>query len=90
MNEKILVIAGETYDLNKEPEYQHPFYKRLDVIGTSPTRAMRLMCFQCSGYNAQEAKNCQTKNCPLYVLKWNKKNRKNAVFPNSDDEKDKE
>lgn len=90
MNEKILVIAGETYDLNKEPEYQHLFFKRLDVIGTSPTRAIRLMCFQCSGYNAQEANICRNKKCPLYVLKWNRKNRKNAADPNSDDEKEKE
>ncbi len=51
------------------PEWQ----KRLDGIGTSMMKAIRLHCLDCSGGIYAEVRNCNCRTCALWVLKDNKR-----------------
>lgn len=76
MTAKKLTIAGKAWDLGKEPPYRKTFLERLAGIGTAPMKAVRLYCYQCSNYNYAEVRACECRDCPLFVLKWNRNKRK--------------
>ena len=73
-----VTAGGREYDLTKEPEYRRTYLERLAKIGTAPLKAVRLHCFECSGYSALEAKQCSDRSCALWVLLDNRKRRKAA------------
>lgn len=60
--------------MSKEP-YKENFDKMMSNIGTSFKKAIKAMCFQCSGYDYSEVRSCKVTDCPLYVVL---KNRENA------------
>lgn len=73
-----VTAGGREYDLAKEPEYRRTYLERLSRVGTSMMKAIRLHCFECSGYNVLEAKLCPNRDCALWVLLDNRKRRKAA------------
>ena len=76
MSEKQLKIGGKTWDLTREPAYRKNFLESISRIGTAPMKAVRLYCYQCSGYSHAEVRACECRDCPLFVLKWNRNKRK--------------
>lgn len=42
----------------------------------SPLKAIRKKCLDCSGGQAKEVENCWAKDCPLYLFRLGKGNRK--------------
>ena len=52
--------------------YKEKYEKMLNEIGCQPMKAIKAHCFQCSGYDYKEARECQNKNCALYILRKNK------------------
>lgn len=73
-----VTAGGREYDLTKEPEYRRTYLERLAKIGTAPLKAVRLHCFECSGYSVLGAKLCSNRDCALWVLLDNRKRRKAA------------
>ena len=69
-------IAGRVYDLRKMPTQRRAYFERLARITTAPTAAIRLKCYECSGYNAIEAGACNCRDCALWVLRHNRDARK--------------
>ena len=69
-------IAGRVYDLRKMPTQRRASSERLARITTAPTAAIRLKCYECSGYNAIEAGACNCRDCALWVLRHNRDARK--------------
>lgn len=49
---------------------------RLLRIGCSPMKAIKLKCFECSGYFAQVANSCNCRTCALWILLRNRRIRK--------------
>ena len=64
-----MTIAGKTWDTSREPKYRSAFLESLTRIGTAPMKAIRLYCYQCSGYSHAEVRACECRDCPLFVLK---------------------
>ena len=83
-----VTAGGREYDLTKEPEYRRVYLERLSRVGTSMMKAIRLHCFECSGYSALEAKQCSNRGCALWVLLDNRKRRKAVDGPEEGDEAD--
>ena len=52
-------------------EREVKFNDMLKDIGTSRVKAIKAMCYQCSGYSFREARLCTCRTCPLYILKVN-------------------
>ena len=49
----------------------------MDIKITSPLKAIRAKCFDCSGGKYNEIRKCSAKNCPLYTYRLGKNpNRK--------------
>lgn len=57
-------------------DYKEKYKKMLEDIGTQPMKAIKAFCFQCSGYDYKEVRECSCKECALYILKKNKKRPK--------------
>lgn len=71
------LIAGKVWNAdNENTAYRRELLKRLSNIGTSPTRAIKVFCWQCSGFSHAEVRACECRDCPLFVLKWNRNKRK--------------
>lgn len=69
-------IAGKVYDLRKMPSGRRVYFERLARIMTAPMAAVRLKCFECSGFSAIEAGVCNCRDCALWVLRHNRDARK--------------
>ena len=69
-------IAGRVYDLRKMPTQRRVYFERLARITTAPMAAVRLKCFECSGFSAIEAGVCNCRDCALWVLRHNRDARK--------------
>lgn len=74
-----VTIHGKTFDLRKEPPYRRNYLIRLSELQTSPLKAIRLKCLECSAYSPHEAGNCNAPDCALWVLLENRKNKKDLV-----------
>lgn len=73
-----LTIHGRVYDLRNEPNYRRAYLERLSRVGNSMMKAIRLKCFECSGFNSLESSACECRDCALWVLRENRKLRKAA------------
>ena len=71
-----LTICGRRFDLRRMPDYRRNYLDRLARLKTAAGAAIRLKCFECSGYSAQEANKCQNIECALYVLRRNRAQRR--------------
>lgn len=56
--------------------YKANYERMLNGIGTTYSKAVTAMCYQCSGYDYKEARECSNKSCPLWIVKNNKKLKK--------------
>lgn len=57
-------------------DYKKKYEELIKEIGTSFSKAIKAMCYQCSGYSYKDVRTCTCKDCPLYILKENRKNKK--------------
>ncbi len=73
-------IAGRVYDLRKMPKQRRVYFERLARITTAPTAAIRLKCYECSGYSVQEARACNCRECALWVLQHHRAARKQETL----------
>lgn len=73
-------IAGRVYDLRKMPTQRRVYFERLARITTAPTAAIRLKCYECSGYSVQEARACNCRECALWVLQHHRAARKQETL----------
>lgn len=52
--------------MDKEPD-------ELIEIDNSPLKAIKRHCYECSGYNRNEANNCELVECPLWPFRFGKR-----------------
>lgn len=69
-------IAGRVYGLRKMPKQRRVYFGRLAQITIAPAAAVRLKCYECSGYSVQEARACNCRECALGVLQHHRAARK--------------
>ena len=68
-----VTIHGRKFDLRKEPAYRRNYLIRLSELQTSPLKAIKLKCLECSAYSAVEAQQCHAPDCALWVFLQNRK-----------------
>ena len=61
--------------------YRKRYNEMCEEIGTSLKKAIRAMCYQCSGYDYSEVRNCNVKDCPLFIVKQNRANAPKRPAP---------
>ena len=64
----VVEVAGKTIELSGMPTYLKRFYEGMSKIGNSYAQAVKLHCYQCSGYSALEANRCTNTDCPLWIV----------------------
>lgn len=74
----VVTICGKSHELKKLPVYRRAYFERLAKVGTAPSVAIRLKCYECSGYSTAEAKRCRDRDCALFVLRHNREKQKQA------------
>jgi len=52
---------------------------RKDDKKTTPLKAIRLWCLDCSGLQPKEIRDCERKECPLYLYRFGKNPRRKRV-----------
>ena len=64
----VVEVAGKKIELSGMPTYLKKFYKGMSEIGNSYAQAVKLHCYQCSGYSTLEAHRCTNTDCPLWIV----------------------
>ena len=64
----VVEVAGKKIELSGMPTYLKKFYKGMSEIGNSYAQAVKLHCYQCSGYSTLEAHWCTNTDCPLWIV----------------------
>ena len=63
-------------------DYEEADLKKLrEKWGNSPRKAIRMMCYQCSGYSYPEVKLCEIEHCPLFQFRMGSLPVKRKVAP---------
>lgn len=61
--------------------YMRKFNEMCEGIGTSYKKAVKAMCYQCSGYDYSEVRKCSVKTCPLFIVRQNRDNAPKRPAP---------
>jgi len=59
--------------MNRSEKYVNKIINEIEMgKRTSPLKAIRAKCLDCSAYNQSEVRKCTKKNCPLFKFRFGK------------------